>query len=216
MPARRGILLIVSLAIASLGAAVDAHAGFDRVPGSSERVGDGERYRFTVAVEDKLGIDRKEFGREVERTLLDDRSWTASGEVSFQRVGRGGDTKVLLASPGTVDRLCSPLPTNGTYSCSQGRKVVINSRRWRHAVSHWSKGLENYRRMVVNHEMGHRIGHGHRDCPRKGKMAPVMQQQSIALQGCDENWWPLRRELRSTGKVAAAASSIDASVCSLE
>lgn len=171
---------------------------FKTVPGSSERVGTGTTYRFTVKVQRSIRTDRGEFASAVEEVLFDGRSWTRSGAVAFKRVDDGGNTRVILAKPRQVDRLCHPLATQRTYSCSIGEKVVLNVRRWRQAVPHWPASLHNYRRMLINHEMGHRIGHGHRNCRAPGRKAPVMQQQSISLQGCRANWWPKRSELRAT------------------
>jgi hypothetical protein len=49
--------------------------------------------------------------------------------------------------------------------------------------------------MVINHEVGHFIGFGHASCGGAGQPAPVMQQQSISLQGCKFNPWPTASEL---------------------
>jgi hypothetical protein len=177
------------------------------VPGNSERVGSGETYRFQVRIDRSIRIDGDAVAAEIEATLFDRRSWIGSGEVAFRRTDRRGDTRIILARPREVDRLCAPLDTRGKYSCNVGRDVVLNLRRWRTGVPHWSSSRRNYRRMLINHEVGHRIGHGHRGCPGRGRKAPVMQQQTIDLQGCRANWWPKKRELRLTVGASVGAAS---------
>jgi hypothetical protein len=43
-----------------------------------------------------------------------------------------------------------------------GRNVVINLKRWLLGVPWYADALEDYRHMVVNHEVGHFLGHGTR------------------------------------------------------
>ncbi len=205
--------MLVALAVAVVAPAPAAGAGaLQRVPGDSPRSGPGTLFRYVVAVERSIRTDRQRFADQIQDILFDERSWTGTRRVAFRRVRRNPDTRIILARPDTVDRLCHPLPTNGTYSCRAGQKVVLNHHRWRRAVSHWPSSRASYRRMLLNHEVGHRIGHGHRSCPRPGAKAPVMQQQSSDLQGCRANWWPKRSELRATkrlyrGSAAASARS---------
>ena len=47
---------------------------------------------------------------------------------------------------------------------------------------------------MINHEVGHFLGHGHATCPADGSPASVMLQQSIDLQGCTPNAWPAGEE----------------------
>jgi hypothetical protein len=62
------------------------------------------------------------------------------------------------------------------------------------ATSSWTGTLPEYRAMVVNHETGHQLGFNHLYCQGTGQLAPVMQQQSISLQGCLFNAWPTTAE----------------------
>ena len=49
--------------------------------------------------------------------------------------------------------------------------------------------LTGYRTYVVNHEVGHSLGHGHAYCAGKGEVAPVMQQ-TYGVKGCSAWPWP--------------------------
>ena len=143
-------------------------------------------------------------------TLYDDRGWTRGGSVAFKWVERRASTKVFLAKPNTVDRMCFPLMTEGIYSCQIGERVVLNWKRWRDGTTAWPGSRRNFRRMAVNHEVGHRLGQGHRSCGGDGRRAPVMQQQTIDLGGCAANPWPLRREVETlppAGSGTAAAGA---------
>jgi hypothetical protein len=130
----------------------------------------------------------------VEAILADPRGWTGDGRLRLQRVGPGGphDFTVYLATPDTRDDLC-PGRRDGYTSCRNGERVVVNVARWVHGVPRYGAGLDTYRQYVVTHEVGHRLGHGHERCPGRGRPAPVMQQQTLGLQGCVANPWPLVR-----------------------
>lgn len=149
----------------------------------------GTLLQYNVAVENGLELDAAEFSSFVNETLADSRSWTAGGAWRFQQVGAGGaDFTVYLASPEQRAVLCGS--ANTTVSCRNGDNVVINSARWITGVDHWDGTLETYRQYAVNHEVGHRLGHGHEVCPAEGELSPVMAQQTYQLAGCIGNAWP--------------------------
>ena len=100
------------------------------------------------------------------------------------------DVDVVLASPQLSEQMCRPLDTGGTQSCRNGRTVVLTAYRWVLAIPDYGSDRSGYRRYVVNHEMGHWLGHGHRTCPGNGRRAPVMMQQTLGLRGCRPNPWP--------------------------
>lgn len=161
------------------------------VPGGSERSGAGPLRRYRVRVEGGLGIDPAEFAAAVDRTLADDRSWGADGRLSFRRVAdRTADFTIVLASPVTTDRLCLPLDTAGIYSCGVGHTAVINSMRWLEGADAYDGQLPAYRQYVVNHEVGHVLGHSHEQCPGRGEPAPVMVQQTKGVGSCVAQPWP--------------------------
>ena len=178
---------------AEAGSYVEQGAGtLSVVEGSSEVYGTGPLQRFVVEVEDGIGVDGAAFADAVTRTLGDPRSWGNGGRMSFQRVGSGAayDFKVSLVSPGSMETYCPGVGTGGYTSCRYGERAVINLARWATAVPHYDGDIATYRLYVVNHEVGHALGNGHQDCPGPGQLAPVMQQQTLGLEGCAKNAWP--------------------------
>ncbi len=133
-------------------------------------------------------------------TLDDPRGWTGGGTLRLRRVGPGQayDFTVYLATPRTRDALCGSGLDSYT-SCRKGDKVVLNVARWVKGVPGYGAPLSVYRQYMVNHEVGHRLGHGHERCPGKGEPAPVMQQQTLGLHGCTPNPWPYRDGERYSG-----------------
>ncbi len=165
------------------------------VPGQdSER--SGRVVRYTVEVEDGAGVDEAEFARSVRDVLTDRRGWEPQDGVHFVNVDPSGAAqgasvwaRIILATPDTVDRLCAPLQTEGQVSCRNGDRVVLNAIRWTQGVESYLDDLANYRIYMINHEVGHAIGHGHQLCPGAGQSAPVMLQQTLGLQGCTKYPW---------------------------
>lgn len=135
------------------------------------------------------------FAAVVKETLTDPRGWQAAG-FAFTFTD-GATYRIVLAEGPEVDRLCRPYDVGGRFSCQNGPVVALNADRWRSASPKWTGDLETYRRMLVNHEVGHLLGQHHPavHCPRQGQPAPVMAQQSSELDGCLPNPWPLRWEL---------------------
>lgn len=154
--------------------------------------------QYSVTSRGVTTADMTEFSTQVNQTLNDARGWARLG-VAFQEVASGGSFTMVLSSADQMTSFssgCSPL-----WSCRVGTNVIINQDRWLGATDAWNQGggsLRDYRHSVVNHEVGHWLGHGHANCSGPGQPAKVMQQQSIDLQGCVINSWPLASELWST------------------
>lgn len=164
---------------------------FVTLPGTHDRHGHRGARTFKVEVERGLGVDRKQFLSVVDEALFGRRGWAANG-YPLRRVDSGPvDFTITLASPQTTDRLCLPLRTNGIFSCWQAGRAVLNAMRWHQgADSYADDTLHRYRLYMVNHEVGHGLGHGHTVCPSAGAPAPVMMQQTKTVGACTPNPFP--------------------------
>jgi hypothetical protein len=162
-------------------------------PGPGPVIGTaGTLMRFHISVEQEIqGVDLTTFTAFVQQTFGDRRGWTSGGKWRLQLVGPGesADFTLYLATPGTRAKLCNNAHDLYT-SCRNGAAVVLNVVRWQRAVPDYPASLEVYRQYMVNHETGHRLGNGHELCAGGGRLAPVMQQQTLGMHGCTANAWP--------------------------
>lgn len=145
---------------------------------------------FRIESEQGLPIRLRTFARVVRSTLGDDRSWSRGDPSRVGEAGPDADFRIVLASPDTTDHLCAPLATRGRVSCRNGADVVINAWRWVNSAPAYGDRIMQYRRYVINHEVGHALGNPHEACPFPGAVAPVMLQQTLGLDGCIRNPWP--------------------------
>lgn len=143
-----------------------------------------------------------DFKNKVAETLNDPRGWVRAG-LQFVEVTSGQDLNVILSDPATLG---STPGCSADLSCTTwANQVIINDVRWREGTEASRAGgmsTRDYQHMVVNHEMGHWLGHyAHIEgCTAEngfiGGPAPIMLQQSTGLRGCSSfNAWPLESEL---------------------
>lgn len=166
--------------------------GFTYVADDGPLRGDGRRRTYRVEVEPAADVSLRWVTRRAEHVLGHRLAWTGAGDWALRRVRRRPDIRIVIATPSTVDRLCARagLRTVGRLSCWNGRFAAINVDRWKRGSKGFVGPLHVYRRYVLNHEVGHALGYGHRACSRRGALAPVMQQQTFATRPCRANGWP--------------------------
>ncbi|WP_346767342.1 DUF3152 domain-containing protein [Streptomyces sp. C1-2] len=174
---------------------------FAAVPGTDKAPGRGRTYTYRVDVEKGLGLDAGLFAEAAQKTLNDDRSWAHDGALAFKRVSSGkADFVLTLASSGTTAKWCAKSgldTTEDNVSCDSAatERVMINAYRWAQgSKTYGDDHIYAYRQMLINHEVGHRLGRGHVNCDEDGALAPVMQQQTKFLDHdgihCLANPWP--------------------------
>ncbi|WP_446664042.1 DUF3152 domain-containing protein [Flexivirga sp. B27] len=169
-----------------------------RVP-EQTNVKTGRTVTYRLNVEGGMHVDTRALSRALGAALLDRRGWQHVDHVRFVQVtpsqlaeGKKAQMTISVASPHQVDRLCAPLPTHGGTSCATGQHVVINYKLWMRGVTYFKGDVAAYREYMVNHEVGHALGHGHQQCTKRGAYAPVMLQQTLGLHGCKPWPWPKR------------------------
>jgi len=158
------------------------------------------RVTYSIEIQDEE-IKHLQFGFAIEvlETLHDPQGWSRSG-IALCPVAEDPDVNIILALPDTVDKLCDPIHTVGEVSCAIHGNAVINYKRWMGGTDAW-EDLEDYRRYVINHEVGHVMGMIHRhNCTKSGR-APLMMQQSRNKLKCDVNSYPTSHEVKSLGRL---------------
>ncbi|MEV1023953.1 DUF3152 domain-containing protein [Streptomyces sp. NPDC050264] len=187
-----------------LAAKMKGSGDFEAVPGFAKAPGKGQKFRYRIDVEKGLGLDSDLFAQAVQKTLNDKRSWAHDSARTFERVSSGHpDFVITLASPGTTATWCAKSgldTTEDNVSCDSAatERVMINAYRWAQGSKTYDDVLHGaaiypYRQMLINHEVGHRLGFNHVTCTQKGALAPVMQQQTkfLSFDGitCKPNPW---------------------------
>ncbi|MFI7409087.1 DUF3152 domain-containing protein [Streptomyces sp. NPDC049627] len=183
----------------ALSATLKGSGKFDAIPGIDKAPGTGQKFTYRVDVEQGLGLDGELFAEAVQKTLNDDRSWAHNGARTFERIYSGKpDFVITLASPGTTAVWCAKSgldTTEDNVSCDSAatERVMINAYRWAQGSKTYGDRIHAYRQMLINHEVGHRLGFSHVTCDKDGDLAPVMQQQTKFLDHdgihCRPNPW---------------------------
>ena len=191
----RTLLAVLMVMMTAAPAAADSHTAFLADPDAVPTTG-----HPAVAVTYSVGAKGapaglEGFRRAADVVLNDAAGWAAGGRVAFVESRRRPEIRLWLAAPERVAAANSACDAD--YSCRVGKDIYITARRWRLATDTYRhRPLAEYRRYVINHEVGHWLGLDHPGCAAVGEQAPVMLQQSKDLQGCDARATPLPAERR--------------------
>lgn len=155
------------------------------------------QYHYCVVTNGEVG-SVEDFSNAVFRILNSEHGWARAGAIFEPSTDGNCDFNIVLAQASTLPTFSSVCSEQ--YSCRVGNNVIINDDRWNSGTDVWMSGggdLARYRTMVINHEVGHRLGHidNEMTCAGAGQAAPLMQEQSIFLDGCAINEYPLDSEL---------------------
>lgn len=140
--------------------------------------------------------DEKEFRDTVVKILNDPRGWKKYG-YRFYESPNADSINIRLES--AAEALCG-FPNLSCWRKNH-KDIIINYDNWM-GKSKSKLPIDRYRNYVINHEVGHALGHSHNKCPieecKKRNMidcpASIMQQMSRGpdvIKPCIESDWPL-------------------------
>lgn len=158
---------------------------------AKEKVGTGTSRLVRYQVQIENGVDASSYGGDdavaalVDATLADPRSWIHDSQFAFQHVAadQEADLVIQLSSAQTIHESCG-VEINIETNCftTDGNRVLLNEARWVRGSKVFDGDLGSYRQYVINHEVGHALGYAHHQpCTEDGGLAPVMMQQTLAL-----------------------------------
>jgi hypothetical protein len=177
---------------------------FAVLPGTTPPIGSGQLFTYTVEIEDGVQLTGgpEGFARTVDATLSNPKSWVGSGMYAFQRIDTGSPKiRITLVSQLTARAICG-FRIQFDSSCWRAGRAILSTARWERGAVAFQGNVVAYQQYVVNHEVGHGLGFGHRPCAEDGGLAPIMMQQTwgvsndyLAVLGTDN--------MQADGKVCA-------------
>ena len=162
------------------------------------------RYWFvTVDSNIKHLINQANVSKIIERTLLDKKGWK---DYKFQKIYvkdglrlRKTDSKnkynifhLRFSSNSTIRKTCNFLGLSCAYM--NENIIYFNSDRWLKGAKKSGLALNDYRRYMIYHEIGHLLGRGHSTCSCDGCLRNIMIQATVANDNCIPNSYPLNGE----------------------
>lgn len=156
---------------------------------------------YTITVDDNTKCSSTSFIKIVDSILSDPRTWSKYTFINTSNVSKSNlpkkldennSFKIILCVPEIIKKECN---FHGLSCTNMRTKIVyINSNRWKRGAKKSGYSLKDYRIYLINHEVGHVLGHLHKKCNGKGKKIPVMNQATKGIGTCKPNIWPLHDE----------------------
>lgn len=164
---------------------------------------------IVISVDSNNMYPEDEFVREVKSILNNNQGWKTKG-YNFVFVSKSVFDKIIvnginsikfklrLSYNETIAQECG-FDSNEKLSCYNPTidppNVLINFYRWKNGSKYSKLPLHDYRKYVINHEVGHALGRDHVEkCECRNCKVPVMMQQTISIGKCKPNPWPLQDE----------------------
>lgn len=144
---------------------------------------------FRVHFENSVSPEEQ---REILKIINDRRSWFQGDRRAVKCEPRSADWVVAFSYQDTPR-----FEGLSVTEMSRPPRTVFHRKNWEKVPApskYKTKG--GYHTYVVNHELGHALGAGHRSA-YPGKPTPVMVQQTLGQQGGTPNPFPLHEEIRS-------------------
>lgn len=142
------------------------------------------RYAVSTSPEYKEWLSR--FTRCIDKTLNDVDSWDG---ITFVHDEENPDITIRLSSSSEImdertnkevetDIYGNPTELSVTFYTERPVKVLINANNYINGVPISKLGKKEYRKYVINHEVGHALGYGHLPCDESTRICPVMYQMT--------------------------------------
>lgn len=142
---------------------------------------------YNISFNKNLKVNRGAIIKKVKSVLQDRRGWRKLG-YEFGYDTQFGQFSIIFVSSNYVRSMCG---FRGLSCADMSKNVIyINIDRWRYGSAESKLNLDDYRTYIINHEVGHLLGREHQTCTGGGKV-PVMVQQTLGINNCRPNPWPL-------------------------
>ena len=155
--------------------------------------GGGVNKNLTYKFENNHNINynHENFIDEVNNILNEKKGWNKYN-YTFTEKHNGKTDFIIILTPMNIIK--SKFPQNISWTVFKPNNIpiiYINEYRWKHGSNKINVKIEEYRKYLINHEVGHVLGFDHETCNiNKSKKAPVMMQQTLGIGQCEFNPYP--------------------------